>query len=193
MTPVRMEPRLASAADDTAPGLAAAADPLAARLTALSLDQLRGEWRKLYRTAPPARLSRDLMLRAITYKLQETAHGGLRLTAKRRLASLAQSLTAGGEMGAMPAIRLKPGATLVREWHGRSHAVTVLEDGFEHQGQRFASLSVIARHITGAHWSGPRFFGLARAAKPSVPAAKPRSHQIGDGTPEGRPDARADA
>ena len=159
----------------------------------MNLDQLRGEWRKLYRTAPPARLSRDLMLRAITYKLQEATHGGLRPPAKRQLASLAQSLTAGGELCAAPAIRLKPGATLVREWHGRSHIVTVLEDGFEHQGQRFASLSRIAHHITGVHWSGPRFFGLARAAKPFAPAVTPRRHQIGDGADEGGCDARADA
>jgi len=190
---VRTGPRQASTADGAAGSRTPRANPLLERLTTLSLDQLRGEWRKLYRTAPPARLSRDLMLRAITYKLQEAAHGGLRPPAKRRLASLTQSLAAGGESGATLTIRLKPGATLVREWHGRSHSVTVLEDGFEHQGQRFASLSVIARHITGAHWSGPRFFGLTRAAKPFTTATRQRNQQIGDGTPEGRPDARADA
>ena len=55
---------------------------------------------------------------------------------------------------------LKPGSKLVREWRGRTHKVIVLEDGFEWKGTRWRSLSVIARKITGVHWSGPRFFGL---------------------------------
>jgi hypothetical protein len=62
-------------------------------------------------------------------------------------------------------VRLKAGATLVRGWRGHTHTVRVLEDGFEHQGERYTSLSEIARVITGAHWSGPRFFGLRRAAR----------------------------
>jgi hypothetical protein len=52
---------------------------------------------------------------------------------------------------------------LVRDWGGQAHAVLVLESGFEYQGQRYRSLTEIARRITGAHWSGPRFFGLTRA------------------------------
>lgn len=57
----------------------------------------------------------------------------------------------------------KPGARLVREWHGRTHTVTVTEDGFEYAGMTYASLTKIARKITGTHWSGPRFFGLLRS------------------------------
>ena len=57
-------------------------------------------------------------------------------------------------------LRLKPGSKLMREWRGRTHTVLVLEDGFEHNGQRFASLTQVARAVTGTHWSGPRFFGL---------------------------------
>jgi len=53
--------------------------------------------------------------------------------------------------------------TLVRQWHGHSHTVSVREDGFEYDGQRYRSLSMIAKKITGAHWSGPRFFGVRRA------------------------------
>jgi Protein of unknown function (DUF2924) len=73
----------------------------------------------------------------------------------------------GGRAAAAPAaaIRLKPGAALVREWHGRTHTVLVLaEGGFEHAGKRYASLTEVARAITGARWSGPRFFGLRRGA-----------------------------
>jgi hypothetical protein len=63
----------------------------------------------------------------------------------------------------MPSLGLKPGARLVREWHGRTHIVTVTEDGFEFAGTSYASLSKISEEITGTHWSGPRFFGLTAA------------------------------
>jgi Protein of unknown function (DUF2924) len=52
------------------------------------------------------------------------------------------------------------GARLVREWGGRTHTVTITEDGFEYAGENYPSLTKIAQKITGAHWSGPRFFGL---------------------------------
>ena len=66
--------------------------------------------------------------------------------------------------GQSRASSLKPGARLVREWHGRTHTVTVTEDGFEYAGTVYASLSTIAKKITGAHWSGPRFFGVSAAS-----------------------------
>ena len=78
-------------------------------------------------------------------------------------------MAAEGEPAPAPAtVRLKPGTTLVREWHGRTHTVLVLADGgFEHQGRRYASLTRLARAITGARWSGPRFFGLRRGTRPA--------------------------
>jgi hypothetical protein len=77
------------------------------------------------------------------------------------------------ERGALsfdPGIVLKTGATLVRQWRGHSHTVLVGEDGFEYEGQRYRSLTVIAERITGAHWSGPRFFGVSKRARASLPA-----------------------
>ena len=59
---------------------------------------------------------------------------------------------------------LKTGTTLVREWRGHAHSVLVREDGFEYEGQRYRSLTMIAERITRAHWSGPRFFGLTKRA-----------------------------
>ena len=59
-----------------------------------------------------------------------------------------------------PPISLKPGTRLVREWRGATHMVLIHADGIEWRGQRYRSLSVVARKITGARWSGPRFFGL---------------------------------
>ena len=63
-----------------------------------------------------------------------------------------------------PAPALSPGNQLVREWNGRIYRVLVLDDGFELDGRRYRSLSAVARHITGAAWSGPRFFGLKKVS-----------------------------
>ncbi len=57
-------------------------------------------------------------------------------------------------------IALRPGTRLVREWQGRSHSVEVRADGFGWNGEVYGSLSAVASAITGAHWSGMRFFRL---------------------------------
>ena len=69
-----------------------------------------------------------------------------------------------------PGVVLKTGAKLVREWGGHTHTVLVRENGFEYEGQRYRSLTVIAERITGAHWSGPRFFGVTKRARAPFPA-----------------------
>jgi Protein of unknown function (DUF2924) len=61
-----------------------------------------------------------------------------------------------------PAIRPKAGTRIVREWQGRLHEVSVLENGFEYGGRTYRSLSEIAREITGTRWSGPAFFGMRK-------------------------------
>jgi hypothetical protein len=131
-------------------------------LQARSTPELRTEWRRLYRARPPRRLSRDLLLRAVAHRLQERVHGGLALATRRRLDALAEEFVAKGAAQFDPGMSLKPGTRLVREWHGRAHAVIVLEDGFEYDGQRYRSLTRIASLITGVHWSGPVFFGLKK-------------------------------
>lgn len=138
-----------------------------ARLTALSNHDLRIEWRRLYRSDPPTRLSRDLLLRAVAYKIQERTCGGLSAATKRRLRGFAQALAANGDAALAPDLSLKPGARLVRGWHGQTHVVTVLDDGFDYAGRRHRSLTEIAKLITGTHWSGPRFFGLAGRKGPT--------------------------
>ena len=124
-----------------------------------SLNELRREWRRLYHNDPP-RISRDLLILGIAYRLQEIEHGGLGKATLRKLRTLAKTLRATGRVGPTLGLTLKPGARLVREWHGRTHTVTVTEDGFDYAGTSYPSLSNIAKKITGAHWSGPRFFGL---------------------------------
>lgn len=164
-------PRSASGSAPLPAGRDAAApiEELGQRLEALAgleLEELRDEWRKLYRAAPPLRLSRDLLQRSIAHRMQEETLGGLSTAAQRQLAALARSLAADGKQPPVsPAVKLKPGTTLVREWHGRTHTVIVQEKGFEHEGRSYASLTQIAHLITGAHWSGPRFFGLRRTPK----------------------------
>lgn len=121
--------------------------------------ELIRSWTALNGTAPPSCLSRDLLMRGVADALQRKTFGGLPALARRKLEAHARSMKAADEKSA-PVLKLKPGSRLVREWRGKTHTVLVLADGFEHQGKRYTSLSRIAEEITGAHWSGPRFFGL---------------------------------
>ena len=132
------------------------------RLSALTIFELRGEWRRLHRTPPPMRLSRDLLTRGITYKLQERAYGGLSTATARKLEQAGADSLSRGSVTPAPPIALRPGTRLVREWHGVTHTALIHADGIEWRGQRYRSLSAVARKITGARWSGPRFFGLRR-------------------------------
>ena len=140
-----------------------------AALPTLSARELRLAWRSLRCGDPTAGSSRDLMLREIAYKMQERAHGGLAPATKRRLQGLVAEIEAKGIEAFDPGVVLKPGARLVREWAGQMHTVVVLEEGFEYDGERYPSLSKIAARITGAHWSGPRFFGIKRTSSRPTP------------------------
>jgi hypothetical protein len=137
-------------------------------LPALSPAELRSEWRRLYRSQPP-RLSRDLLIRAIAYRIQELRYGGLSKATRRKLVTLVNASHSEGEIAPDPVQKISRGTRLVREWNGRTHTVTVTEDGFTYAGRSYRSLTAIAREITGAHWSGPRFFGLARRPKRLAP------------------------
>ena len=139
------------------------------RLADLTLYDLREEWRRLYRMQPPSRLSRDLLTRGIAYRLQEQAFGGLPKSLLRRLKQ-ASSKDAQDARGTATPLVIKPGTRLVREWRGVTHSVLVQADHVEWNGERYRSLSEVARAITGARWSGPRFFGLRkRSATATVP------------------------
>lgn len=133
-------------------------------LQALDVIALREEWRRLKGSAPP-RLSRDLLLRAIAYELQAETFGGLSAQALRKIPLAEDKAGDTLETPERSQARLSSGARLVREWHGRTHSVEVLQSGFLFEGQTYRSLSEIARRITGSHWSGPRFFGLTRKRK----------------------------
>jgi hypothetical protein len=138
------------------------------RLHDLEASALREEWRRLCRSEPP-RISRDLLTRAVAFRLQELEFGGLPKWARQSLAgsSIATDASDAVESAAKPVEpRLKPGTRLIREWRGRTHTVIVLDDGFKFEGRPYRSLTQIAAAITGAHWSGPRFFGLKDRKRP---------------------------
>ena len=128
-----------------------------------STRDLRVSWCQLHDTGPPLGLSRDLLIRALANQLQERSYGGVSRALQRRLQRLARA-SENGTMAVEPGLVLKAGTTLVRQWRGHTHTVLVHNDGFEHEGQRYRSLTAIAERITRAHWSGPRFFGLTKHA-----------------------------
>lgn len=131
-------------------------DPLSdelAELRRFSRQQLKARWRTLFRAAPPAAFTRDLLARGIAWRLQERALGGHSATARSALKCV-DAKTATRRPG------LRPGNRLVRRWRGRTYVVEVAERGFAFEGRQFGSLSEVAREITGTRWSGPRFFGL---------------------------------
>jgi hypothetical protein len=141
-------------------------------LMAMSSAQLRGEWQRVYREPASLALSPDLLMRGLAYRLQERAHGGLASGVRRDIARLVRQLERTGEVSTEREVVLKTGTRLVRDWRGRTHHVLVLDDGFLFEDRRYGSLSRIASEITGANWSGPRFFGLKRRPKAfAAPAA----------------------
>ncbi len=132
---------------------------VAALLDATSAN-LKERWRALYGTEPPRRISRDLLVRALAYRIQEQALGGLKASTRRLLAKVAADASARRFIQAAPEPTLKPGTVLLREWHGTQHQVIVREDGIVFLGKTYKSLSQVAHRITGTKWSGPLFFGL---------------------------------
>ena len=128
-------------------------------LKALDIPTLRRIWIEVLGYARLRRTSRDLMMRAIAYHMQEQRYGGLHSPTRRRLAGT----DGGGALKRTPArspATLKPGTRLLRQWHGVIHEVIVLETGVRYRDKTWRSLSAVAREITGTRWSGPRFFGL---------------------------------
>ena len=130
------------------------------RLLTLDIAELRQLWRGLYKTQAPRHFSRELLVRAVAYLMQEVARGGLRPEPQRQLRRIAQQFKETGDATMGARAKPKPGTRLMRQWQGRTYDVLVLDDGFSWQGTRYRSLSAIARQITGTPWSGPLFFGV---------------------------------
>ena len=147
-------------------------DEQLAALATMSPPLLRAEWRRVFREPAPE-LSDDLLRRDIAYRLQERARGGLVPHIRRRIDKLVRDADGGNQKADVPQpVSLRPGTRLVRDWHGKTHQVLVLDDGFLFEDRRYASLTRIACDITGANWSGPRFFGLKQRNTSKTGAAR---------------------
>ncbi|MCG8509585.1 MAG: DUF2924 domain-containing protein [Rhodospirillales bacterium] len=132
-----------------------------AAIPLLSRTELIDRWVKVCKQPPPKGISRRLLEYHAAYRLQVKAFGGLKPSTRRKLLRAAN----GQEKSDTPSSQnrttmVAPGTRLVREWHGRTYMVDVTKDGFRCDGQTYKSLSAVAHTITGARWSGPRFFGL---------------------------------
>jgi hypothetical protein len=121
----------------------------------LGTDELRERWKAIRGEAPSREIGRSFLTRAIAYRLQERAHGGLKPSTCRLLARAVEETATGSSK--RPQTRMaQTGTILIREWQGIAHRVTMLDDGVSFNGKRYRSLSAVARKITGSRWSGPR-------------------------------------
>jgi hypothetical protein len=137
----------------------------------LPLPQLRAYWNNRWGALPAFR-ARDQLCRAAAYRLQAEAQGGLPTDLKRDLGALAVRFNEDRSFNPGPAINLKPGSSLVREWGGKRHEVAVTPDGFVYDGALYGSLSKVAGVITGTKWNGPVFFGVKPRKPPMTTPAK---------------------
>jgi hypothetical protein len=136
-----------------------------AGLPKMERKALQSLWESLFSKPPNPALRREVLVPIIAYRLQELAICSLKAASEKQLVAFAQT----GSLGSKPVggltLRPKPGTRFVREWQAKLHEVSVLPEGYEYNGQAYASLSEIARRITGTRWSGPAFFGLRSRKK----------------------------
>lgn len=155
-----------------------------AEISKYDRSALAEEWQKLFGTKPAKNTSSSILIRIITHEVQCRTNGGLSPVSKRALrkefvasyrklanhASYDSQVTPANQQTAQPPL-LSAGTQLIREWNGRPYRVEVTDGGFTLDGKNYSSLSAVAKKITGAHWSGPRFFGLGTSKSKKAPGA----------------------
>jgi DUF2924 family protein len=130
-------------------------------LPGMSRAELLDTWAQVVGKPPLESASRELLINTVAWHLQARQFGGLTPSVQRKLERLATAIRRGEPVRPLAATdRLRPGTTLERAWRGETHVVIVVAEGFTYRGQRYRSLSQIARRITGTRWNGPVFFGL---------------------------------
>jgi len=134
-----------------------------ARLAEFGRLELEAFWHDRFGEVAPKMRSAELMRRRTAGRLQEEVHGKLKKGTRRRLKELVNAYEKDKQHLPHATTELRPGMTLTREWQHAKHTVKVLQAGFEYRGERYNSLSSVARSITGTRWSGPVFFGLKKA------------------------------
>jgi hypothetical protein len=156
-------------------------DKEVAQMRRMTVGELQQKFTEVCGEQPRSR-NKQWLIKRLAWKLQAREYGGLSELALRRAAEIADTcdlsdlrLTAPRESQATKSVpapafaptaldkRLPmPGTLLTRNYKGRTICVKVLGDGFEHEGERFKSLSAVAKRVTGKHWNGYHFFGLSR-------------------------------
>ena len=132
-------------------------------IRAMSRPQLRNLWREIYRKEAPIGIHRQILISFLAYRIQENAYGGLKPDVRAELLRLTGYSGGKKPLRKRAALRqLRPGTRIIRKWRGEKHEIFVMETGYEYRGDRYGSLSHIARKITGTKWSGPAFFGLKK-------------------------------
>lgn len=132
-----------------------------AALPGMPAEELKKMWKTYHATEPPP-FNRAFLVKRLAFRLQELAHGGITDRTDKGMERMTVEEDTPQEKKRMPGERLIPGTRLIREWKGREHCCTVLDDGFEYQGRRFGSLSAVANAITGTRWNGLVFFGMKK-------------------------------
>lgn len=136
-----------------------AIDAQIAAIAAMNVYQLRALWREQEQSGPPVGLTTNLLARALTYRLQERAFGGVSPSTERLLRSF--------EKQDPERLRhIKISSVLIREHEGKRHEVIAVPGGFLWEGRSYESRSIIANKIAGTRWNGPRFFGLRDKRQP---------------------------
>lgn len=135
----------------------------------MNKHQLRVRWKQLFKRGAPAALTKGLLARMIAYRVQERAFGGLDRSTEKRLDSYAQGKPAEASR------YLKPGTVVIREYQGVRHTVTIGDGSYIWNDKKYASLSIIAKEITGTSWNGPRFFGLRESNEDERPQTQARN------------------
>lgn len=138
------------------------------RLETLDRTALVEAWHKAYKTSPFKGARSRTLVRGLAYHMQCKASGGLKPSTQRQLLKIAKASKASAIMPKpvlkQKSVRAQPGTQLVREWNGKTYTVHVTDKGCNMGGTTYSSLSAAAKAITGAHWSGPRFFGVSGSA-----------------------------
>ena len=153
-----------------------------AALEGLTVKQLRERYVEVFGETTGSR-HKDYLIKRIIWRVQAQVHGGLSERARARAAGLAndadlrmlpprEKISAGGGLTAVGKLAvqtddrpLMPGTVLARPYKDRTVRVLVLDNGFEYEGKVYRSLSAIAKVVTGSHWNGHLFFGIAKESR----------------------------
>lgn len=134
-------------------------------LKTASRDVLLMHWQTLFKTPPPRFMGRNVLCGIIAFEVQSKQSTGLDRETIKAMKHHHNALNKKTTPSSPAAIKLKTGSRLMREWNGATHVIEVADNAYMFQGTAYKSLSSIAKVITGAHWSGPRFFGLNKSSQ----------------------------